>query len=81
MKQPSFDVVTEPWIPVVRHDHSSVELGIRACLEQAHQFQEIHHDSPLVEFGLYRLLVAFVLDALGDEKPEDAEDLKKLLKT
>lgn len=83
MSRPSFNVLTEPWIPVVRLDGTREELGIMPCLLQAHEIREIRDPSPIIEFGLYRLLVAFVLDALilADMRPEDAIDLKALIAT
>lgn len=82
MKQASFNVLTEPWIPVIRLDGTREELGILPCLGQAHEIREIRDPSPIIEFSLYRLLVAFILDALilADERPEDPLDLKKLIK-
>lgn len=81
MNRPSFDVLNQPWIPVVRLDGSCEELGILPCLEQAHELREIRDPSPIIEFGLYRLLVAFVLDALvlADRRPEHPLDLKRLI--
>ncbi len=81
MNRPSFNVLSEPWIPVIRGDGSRDELGILGCLEQAHELREIRDPSPIVEFGLYRLLVAFLLDALilAEKRPEDPLDLKKLI--
>ena len=68
---PSFDTLTEPWIPVIRSDGTAAELGLRDVLEQAPELREIRDPMPTVEFGLYRLLVALVMDAheletLGD---------------
>lgn len=82
MNDPTFNVLDEPWIPVIRADGSSDELGIRQCLEQAHELREIRDPSPIIEFGLYRLLVAFILDALilANERPEHWSDLKELIK-
>lgn len=81
MRAPSFNVLSEPWIPVLYPNGSARELGIVECLSTAHEIQEIRDPSPIVEFGLYRLLVAFVLDALILEKkrPEIPEDLQALL--
>lgn len=82
MSRPSFNVLTEPWIPVIRVDGSREEVGIMPCLRQAHEIREIRDPSPIVEFGLYRLLVAFVLDALimADQRPEDPMDLRELIR-
>lgn len=82
MSRPSFNVLTEPWIPVIRLDGSRDELGILPCLEHAHELREIRDPSPIIEFGLYRILVAFVLDALvlAEKRPGDAIDLRTLLK-
>ena len=81
MNRPSFNVIMEPWIPVIGLDGRSAELGIQPCLEQAHELREIRDPSPISEFGLYRLLVAFVLDALilFDRRPEDPLELKVIL--
>lgn len=78
---PSFSVLTGPWIPVIRLDGSRDELGILPCVRQAHELREIRDPSPIVEFGIYRLLVAFVLDALilAGRRPEDPLDLKRLI--
>lgn len=83
MSRPSFNVLTEPWIPVIRLDGSRDELGILPCLEHAHELREIRDPSPIIEFGLYRILVAFVLDALilAGQRPEDPIDLRSLIRT
>ncbi len=77
----SFNVLAEAWVPVARSDGVVTELGVLSCLEQAHELVEIKDPCPIVEFGLYRLLVAFVLDALilADRRPRDRYDLEELL--
>ncbi len=81
MNRPSFNALTEPWIPVIRMDGSNDELSLWSCLEQAPELREIRDPSPIIEFGIYRLLVAFVLDALilTDQRPEDPLDLKSMI--
>jgi len=81
MNRPSFNVLTEPWIPVIGLDGSRDEMGILPCLAQAHELREIRDPSPIIEFGIYRLLVAFVLDALtlADRRPESPLDLKEII--
>ena len=78
----SYDVLTEGWIPVVRADGAREELGLLDVLRSAHELVAIRDPSPLVEFGLHRLLVAFVLDALAEaeQAPQDEIDLKDLLR-
>lgn len=82
MSQPSFNVLTEGWIPVVRADGTRSEVGILDCLAQAPAIREIRDPAPIVEFGLYRLLVAFVLDSLilAGTRPEDTPDLEAHLR-
>jgi len=77
----SFNVLLEPWIPALYLDGKFEERGILGCLEDAHQIREIRSPAPIIEFGLYRLLVAFVLDALitADRRPEDEFDLQDLM--
>lgn len=72
----SYRLLDEPWIPVVDLTGTKKQLGIRALLEQAHLLREISDPSPLVEYGLYRLLVVFLMDAL---RPQDVDDLEDLL--
>lgn len=81
MNNPSFNVLTEPWIPLIRLDGSRDDLGILPCLKQAQDLREIRHPSPIIEFGLYRLLVAFVLDALilANRRPEDPLHLREII--
>ena len=66
-----FDVSTERWIPVIRENGDPDELGLRDVLTQAHQIRAIIDPMPTIEFGLHRLLVAFVLDIY---QPQDTLD-------
>jgi CRISPR system Cascade subunit CasA len=72
----TFDLLAEPWIPVVDLHGDASELSIRAVLARAHELREILDPIPTVEFGLYRLLVALVLDIF---QPEDTLALGELL--
>ncbi|HTE20676.1 MAG TPA: type I-E CRISPR-associated protein Cse1/CasA [Armatimonadota bacterium] len=79
----SFNVLTDGWIPVVHPDGRREELGILDTLRLAHELAAIRDPSPLVEFGLYRLLVAFVFDVLSQANkiPRTPRQLKSLLET
>jgi CRISPR system Cascade subunit CasA len=55
---PTFNLVDEPWIPVVKNDGVSVELSLRDVLLHAHEFHTLHGESPPIVAALYRLLLA-----------------------
>jgi len=71
----SFNVLREPWIPAVDHEGRPHDLGILGVLHQAHELAEIIDPSPPIEYGIYRLLVAFVMDAYNIQELEDIEGL------
>jgi CRISPR system Cascade subunit CasA len=59
----SFSVLTEPWIPTVDVDGGERQRGIIDTLVNAHELTAVTDPAPPIEFGLYRLLIALVLDA------------------
>lgn len=71
----SFDLRVVPWIPVVRLDGSRDELNLIDAILQAPTLREISDPLPTVEFGLYRLLVAVILDIFA---PDGLSALKEL---
>lgn len=73
--RPSFNVLDEPWIPVVGLDGIRECLGIRETLRRAHELKEISVVSPLEEFSVYRFLSVFLMDAL---RPKRLSDIKKI---
>lgn len=60
----TFNLLTEPWIPVMDMSGKVKEMGILDTLYEAHNLAEISDPSPLIQFGIYRLLIAFVMDAM-----------------
>lgn len=72
----SYLLLEEPWIPAVDFDGKRQFFGIRPLLEQAHTLRAVLDASPLVEYGLYRLLCVFLMDALH---PKNEKSLKDLL--
>lgn len=72
-----FNVLDNPWIPIVRPDGSKDMLGIREVLSQASALREISVASPLEEYSIYRFLCVFLMDAL---RPDTIWDIKALLK-
>ena len=74
--RPSFNVLDEPWIPVMALNGAKELLGIRETLRRASELREISVVSPLEEFSVYRFLSVFLMDAL---RPEDLENIEELL--
>ncbi len=70
-----FDVLSDPWIPVKDYSGAIKRVGIVETIENANVYQEISHTSPIVEFGIYRLLFVFLMDAYRPEVPDDLEDI------
>lgn len=60
----SFDLRTEPWLPIAWQDGINAEIGLLELFHRAQDIREIRDPLPSVECGLYRLLVAFALDIL-----------------
>lgn len=59
-----FDLIHEPWVPVVSHDGTETHVGLRDLLAEAHMYGEIRHASPLVTAALHRLALAILHRAL-----------------
>lgn len=70
-----FNVMQDPWIPAADETGAVAERGIYDLLREAHRLRGISMSSPMEEYGIYRLLCAFVMDAL---RPRTA-DLRQLL--
>jgi|LSQX01.2.fsa_nt_gb CRISPR system Cascade subunit CasA len=70
-----YDVLTEPWIPVVDNQGKRRELGLLALLAQAHELKVVSDPAPPIQLGLYRFLVTFVQTALQIQEFEDLEDV------
>lgn len=75
--RPSFNVLDEPWIPVVALDGTKELFGIRETLRRSPELKEISVVSPLEEFSVYRFLSVFLMDAL---RPKRVSSIKGLLK-
>lgn len=61
----TFDLTTEPWLPLVRPDGTTTEVGLREALANAHEYRELCDQSPLVTLALYRLLLALAHRVYG----------------
>lgn len=69
----SFDVLAEPWIPV-RDQEGIHDVSVLQALEHATEYLEISDVSPQYEFGIYRMLFAFLMDAYRPSRQWDIED-------
>ncbi|MBT9258261.1 MAG: type I-E CRISPR-associated protein Cse1/CasA [Clostridiales bacterium] len=76
MTQPSYDLLREPWIPVVRSDGSFDSLGLRDVLFQAHELRAVSGETPVVTAAIYRLLLAVLYAALGMPNSDTWEDIR-----
>ncbi len=68
---PSFNLISEPWIPCVTLDGKNVELGLRDTLFRAHELREIMDNSPLVTASLYRLILAILHRNFGPSSDQE----------
>lgn len=59
-----FSVLTDGWIPVLTADGTPVELGLRPMVERAHELRGFAADSPLDEFAILRMSLAYLHRAL-----------------
>lgn len=71
--RPSFNLVREPWIPVVMLDGSHDELSLRELFKKAQDIREVVGDIPQQVLPILRLCEAILYRAYG--RTEDGEPL------
>ncbi|MFH8984756.1 type I-E CRISPR-associated protein Cse1/CasA [Streptomyces varsoviensis] len=62
----SFNLVSEPWLPVQRQDGSVGEVSLTGLFAEAGEIRRMVGDLPTQEIALLRLLLAIAYDALAD---------------
>lgn len=62
---PTFNLLHEPWIPVLLMSGRQTALSLPEVLERAHEVREVADPSPLVTVALHRLLLAVIHRAFG----------------
>ncbi len=72
MNKPSFNLIHEPWLPVLDAGGQRHEVGLRDALVRAHEWREVYADNPIETASLYRLLLALVIDGFLPHPDEDA---------
>jgi len=87
--EPHFDLLTEPWIPVERTDGAPDEVDVLTALGEASKIRTLTEGSPLVVFGIHRLLAAILHTCIPIKDPNEwrrrrrqpdltAEELKRI---
>jgi len=61
----SYNLLFEKWIPAMNFQNQVQVYSILEILENAYNLREIYDSSPIFEFGMYRFLFAFILDAFS----------------
>jgi len=72
---PSFNLVTEPWIPCLLSGRRLQACGLLEVLVRSPDILEIYHPSPLVVTAVYRLLLAILHRTFGPATPAAWIDL------
>ncbi len=67
MSEPSFDLLTEPWVPVRALDGSLHELSLRAVFAQAHELTSLGGELATTGVALLRLLLAILHRTVEDQ--------------
>ena len=70
-----YDLLKEPWIPVVTMDNQTLRVGIYELISGAHMLKEVAEPSPMKEYGIYRMLCAFVMDAYRIQDEYEYRDM------
>lgn len=70
----TFDLITQPWIPVLRDNGGFAELGLRDVLVQSPGLREIAHDSPLFVASIHPLLTAILHRVLPGETDRERKE-------
>lgn len=76
----SFNLLTEPWIPVIYTDGSVTELGIRDVFAEAHNIQGLACDLPTVNVAIFRTLLAIFYRSVSKDMLMDRNYWTKLWK-
>lgn len=71
----SFNLVNEPWIPVLRLDATSDLVSLRSCFAEACQIRRLSAELPTQSFAVLRMLLAIVHDAIGIHWEADLEGM------
>ncbi|MFW9879085.1 MAG: type I-E CRISPR-associated protein Cse1/CasA [Candidatus Thorarchaeota archaeon] len=68
-----YNLLKEPWINAMDLTGKTCVMGIEPLLKRAHELREIIDSSPVIQYSIYRFLIAFVMDAFTIQDIEDIE--------
>lgn len=71
----TFNLIDEPWIPVLKLDGTAAQLSLVECFAQADQIRRISAELPTQSFALLRVMLAICHDAIGFHTDNEIEDL------
>lgn len=71
----TFDLLTEPWIPVILRDGATAELSLRQCFERSADIRKLSGDLPTQSFAILRVMLAICHDAIGFHSEDDISQL------
>ena len=73
----AFNVITDPWIPVIKKDETREVYGVRDMLKNAADIKRIISPGnlPSEEYAIYRFLFALLTDAYEIRSDEDIEEI------
>lgn len=66
------NLIDDPWVPVMMVGGDKQEFGLHELIERAHEIRALDIEPTFVRFSVFRLALAFVLDAFGP--PESADE-------
>lgn len=73
----AFNVITDPWIPVIKKNETREVYGVRDVLKNAADIKRIISPGnlPSEEYAIYRFLFALLTDAYEIRSDEDIEEI------
>jgi len=71
----AFDLLTQPWLPVVYRDGTHDEIGVTRLFQHAHRIYRLAGETPPMTAALYRLILAIAHRAYG---PATSAEWRKL---
>lgn len=71
MPEKIMNLVSSPWIPVLKHDGTTELVSIRTAFSDANEFFDIASELPSMDFAIRRILLAVLYRATNEELEDD----------